>query len=117
MALSGAVVGYLAEAPGKASLGAVAGISFSMWVFSIRPITLLQNELMLNLVLSFVTLTTAYLTYYKDVPDDKYPIIIASAFSGAYAIVCGIDLFLKVGFGQVFFAVIRGVFETLPHQR
>lgn len=116
LAISGAVVASFTQALGRVALGAVAGISFSMWVFCFRPVTLLQTEWALNLVLSLITLACAFLTFYKEIPDDKYPVIISSSFSGAYAIICGMDIFLKVGIGQVFFAVIRGKFENLPQQ-
>ena len=115
--LSGGIVGYFAKPMGKASLGAMAGISFSMWIFSIRPAALIQNELLLNLVFSGITLAFTCMTYYREFPDDKYPIILASSFSGAYGVFFGFDIFFKIGLGQVFIAVIKGNYESLSDSR
>lgn len=114
LAFVGATVSCFAKVPGKAALGAVTGITFGMWVFSFRPIILLQNELILNLILSFITIAFSFMIFIKKEPLDKYPIIITSAFSGAYAIICGIDVFLNVGIIDVLFAVTQGSYEALP---
>jgi len=112
--LAGALIGFFTYGFGKLSLGAVTGICFIMWVLCFRPLVLLQTQWALDLTVSLVSIVSAYLTYYKEVPDDKYPIIISSCFSGAYAIVCGMDFFLQIGVCQVFLEVIRGTYKNLP---
>jgi hypothetical protein len=116
-AISGAITSSFSQAFGILTLGAVTGVSFSMWMLCLRPRALLLNDWAVPLTVSLITLICALLTSHKEVPDDKYPVIISSSFSGAYAIICGIDLFLKVGVGPIFFAVIRNTYKTLPEER
>jgi hypothetical protein len=114
--VSAGVIAYFNYGFGRLALGAVAGICFVMWVLCFRPVVLLQTPWALNLTVSLVALASAYLTFYKQVPDDKYPIIISSCFSGAYAIVCGIDFFVQIGVCKVFLEVIRGTYYNLPQE-
>jgi len=93
-------------------LGALAGYTLALWILSFKAGGLIPSragQIIFIVVLAIIGLVLSIFF-------ERFVLIIATSFLGAFLIIFGIDIFVRTGYANVVDGLLNGTFSTIQNE-